>query len=359
MKEKILLIILLFISSALVSIAAERNIMWEPVAGASGYFLEIKDSEGNIIVSTTIADNLYSVSKLKPGAYSFQVATLNILKQQGESTRWIEFVIEKLYIPELKSVSRKELLSSFYNKNIVINGNNLKLGAKLFLRGNGREIALTDFRIISDTEATFSCKPDSSSNGKYDLVIVNRGDAVAIMKDAINIVEKEAAKTICFAGIGYSVNIPLGKWSDYYESSYTGVSAFSQLSGRNIGWTNIVFETELDAARFNYIDSLKKSTLSYATVGIGLGYYFPIVSNSLELFFKLQGGGVYTSVTLDESLIDKKVSSFDMYAMPGVGARIWMNDIFFIDSALGLKTIFYLKESMYDVKVSLSLGWKF
>ncbi len=359
MREKIILTFFIFIISVLNSIAAERSITWEPVAGASGYFLEIKDSEGNIIVSTTVSENFYSMSNLKPGAYSFRVATLNILKHQGESTLWIDFVIEKLYIPELKSVSQGELISSFSNKNIVVKGKNLKPGAKLFLRGNGKEIELTDFQVISDTEAVFNCKPDSSSNGKYNLVIVNRGDAVAVLNDAINIVEKEAAETICFAGIGYSVNIPFGKSSYYYGFSYTGVSGFFQISGRNIGLTNIIFETEFDAVRFNYIDSLKKSTLSYATLGIGPGYYFPLVSNSLELFFKLQGGGVYTSVTLDENLIDKKVSSIDLYAMTGTGVRAWMTENFFIDSALGLKTIFYAGESMYDIKVSLSCGWKF
>jgi hypothetical protein len=349
--------ILLF--ATVISSAAERRITWEPVAGAAGYFLEIKDSAGNITVSTTVSENFYPVSKLEPGAYSFRIATVNILKQQGESTQWIDFVIERLYIPELKSVSPGVLISSYMNKNIVVKGKNLKPGAKLFLRGNGKEIELTDIEVVPDNEVVFNYKPDSSLKGKYDLVLINRGDAESVLKDVIEITEPEAAETICFIGAAYSINKPFGVWADYYALSYTGADIFFQFSGRNMGYENILFEAELEVVRFSNGDLLKKSTLTYTAFGIGSGYYYPIAGNSIDLYFKLQGGGLYTSVTLDESPDDKSVASIDVFLMAGAGVRAWISESFFIDSSCGWKTIFYAGEFMNDIRVTLGCGLKY
>ncbi|HNX24118.1 MAG TPA: hypothetical protein PKG60_08710 [Spirochaetota bacterium] len=358
MKSKLIIILVFFISVSLYS-APERRLTWEPVTAAWGYNIEIRDSRNNIVIDTAVTETFFVVSHLEPGAYSFRVSTLNILKQKGESTPWIDFVIEKLYIPELKSVSNRQLLSSLSNKNIVVTGRNLKPGCRLLLRGNGKEIEITDITVDSDNEVTFSFKPDSSLKGKYDLVIINRGDAEAVLKDAFDIVEPEAAETICYAGAGYSVSIPFGIWSDYYAFSYTGVTAFFQFSGRNYGFDNNLFEVKLDAVRYSNVDSLKKSTLSYASLGTGSGYYYPVIVNSLEIFFKLMGGVVYTSVTLDENVTDKKVSSVDLYSMAGAGVRAYLSESVFADSACNWKTIFYAGEFLHEAGISLSCGISF
>ncbi len=358
MKENLIIILFIFISVTAYS-AKDKRITWDPVAGAAGYALEIKDSQNNIIVDAALSENYYSVSHLNPGAYSFRIATLNILKQKGESTPWIDFVIEKLYIPELKSVSQRELISSSLNTKIIVRGKNLKPGGRLLLRGNGREIELTDVEIISDNEAVFSYKPDRSSKGRYDLVVINRGDAESVLKDAIEIVDIEDAGTICFIGAGYLINITTGRWSEYYPLSYTGADIFFQFSGRNMGLRNILFEVELDAVRYNNADSLRKSTYSYSTLGIGSGYYYPVAGNSLELFFKVQAGGVYTSISLNENSADKEITSIDFYTMAGAGARAYLSDNFFIDSTCGWKTIFYAGAFFNDIRVSLGCGRKF
>jgi len=358
MKVKLVLIILILIPVSVYS-AREKRLTWDSVPGASGYNIEIRDSGSSIIVNTTVTENSYVISNLEPGAYSFRIATLNILKQKGESTQWIDFVIEKLYIPELKSVSRSQLLSSTSNENIVVTGNNFKPGCRLLLRGNGKDVEIADVRVNSGSEVIFSFKPDSSLKGRYDLVIINRGEAEAVLKNSIEIVEPAAAKTICYAGAGYLVKIPFGAWSDYYALSYTGVAAFFQFSGINMGLNNIIFETELEAVRYNNADSLKKSTLSYASVGIGSGYYYPVSVNSLEIFIKIQAGGVYSAVTLDESPDDKDVSTIDLFAMAGFGVRAYPGENMFVDSAFSWKTVFYAGALLHEAGVSLRCGTRF
>jgi len=358
MKVRLLVIFIIIIPVFIYS-APERRLTWEPVIGAWGYNVEIKDSRNNIVLVTAVTVNYIVVSQLEPGAYAFRVATLNILKQKGETTEWIDFVIEKLYVPELTSVSDRQLLTSFLNKNIVVTGKNLKPGCRLLLRGNGKEIEISDITVKSDNEVIFSFKPDSSLKGRYDLALINRGEAEAVLKDAVEIVEPEAAKTTFYAGAGYTVNIPFGTWSDYYALSYTGVRAFFQISGRNFGFENNLFEMELDAVRYSNLDSLRKSTLSYAAFGIGSGYYYPLVTNSLEIFFKLAGGGVYSSVTFDEDPSAKKMTSIDVYIMTGAGIRAYISDSIFVDSTCSWKTVFYAEEFLNEAGISLDCGTKF
>jgi len=354
---KVKLIMILLICSAAYS-APEKSITWDLVEGAWGYHLEIKDGAGNIFINIEITDNFYSVVNLEPGSYSFRVATINILKQTGESTPWIDFIIEKRFIPQLKSVSQRQLLSSYDNRNIIIAGNDLKPGARLFLRGNGREIEITDLKIKSDNEAEFSFKPDVALKGIYDLAIVNRGDAESVLKGAIEIVEPEKAEIIFYIGAGYTVNVPLGAWSDYYNFSYAGAEIFCQMSGRNFGLENILFEVEIEAVRYINIDSLKKSTFSYITPGLGAGYYYPILSNKLELFTKFNTGLVYTYLTMDDNPAERSVTSIDLFAMAGVGVRAYLDESLFVDSSCSWRTVFYIGEALYDIRLSFACGLK-
>lgn len=355
MRFKVIIILLFFTP---VYSAPVKQITWEPVPGAWGYYLEIRDEKSSIIVNAEITNNYYTVSALEPGAYSFRIATMNILKQKGESTPWIDFVIEKLYIPELKSLSQRQLISSISNKNILAAGTNFKPGAKFFIRGNGREIEITDVVIKSGSEALFSFKPDSSMKGVYDLVIINRGDVESVLKNGVEIVEAEEAENIYYTGAGYTANIPMGVWSDYYGLSYTGAEFFFQSSGRNIGLENILLETAVEAVRFNNADSLKKSSFFYTSFHIGSGYYYPLVINKLELFVRLHGGVLYTYLTMDEKPDEGSVTSIDISLMAGAGVRAYISESLFIDSSCSWRTVFYAEEALQNVRLSLACGVK-
>ncbi len=75
---------------------------------------------------------------------------MNILGQRGQSSDWINFSVEKLFIPELKSVSRRQLVASHSNRNIVIHGSNFKVTSRFLLRREGREIEMPDVEVRSE-----------------------------------------------------------------------------------------------------------------------------------------------------------------------------------------------------------------
>lgn len=350
--------IILIMILAYTAVYAEpaRNLSWEKVEGAAGYYLEIKDSGDTVVVSQTINSNSYDISKLQPGKYSFRIATVNILNQRGESTRWIDFSVEKLFIPKLKNASRKELIASSVNRNIIIRGSNFKSQSRFVLRGNGIEVELEDVDVISESEAEINFKPSSSQKGVYDLAVINRGGVESVLKNAFTIVEAENAEIPFYIGGAYSVNMPAGGFSDYVAMSYIGASAFLQVSALKFGYDNLFFDFEIDAARYANTADSKKCSLTYATMGFGTAYVYPVLNARVDLVFRFLTGPAYTILTLDEKLSDKEETSIDWFGMLGAGVRYFPGENIFIEPSFNLKTVFYTGTFFYDARVSFACG---
>lgn len=334
------------------------KIDWDPVPGAWGYLLEIKDSSGSVIISKEIRESQYSVAGFAPGRYSFRIATLNMMKQRGESTGWSDFTVEKLYMPDLKSVSKKQMVSSYTNKKIIITGSNFRPESVFLLRGNGTEIKISDVEIISDKEVLISYKPPPSAKGKYDIVVVNKGDVESVLKDAIEIVEPAELERFYYIGAGYLASKPYGVWGDYMAPSYTGGKLYFQFSIKSLTFENILFEAEADAVRFTNLETVKKSSLQYASLGFGTGYYYPLYSLNTELFIKFNTGPVYSIMTLDENVTSRVTKSYDWFVKGGAGIRVFFGDSFFIEPAFSWKTAFYTGEYIHLQEVSFSAGVK-
>lgn len=164
----------------------ERVIKWQAVYGAGGYIIEIKNSDGKIIVEKEILSTSYDISKLDSGKYSYRITTLNKLKQRGRSTSWTGFTVEKAIIPEIKSVSRKLLAWSYDNPLIIVKGSSFDKSTKIFLR-KGNVKLKTDTEFISETELKFEYNPGSSESGVYDVIAVNDAGFEAVLGSAIEI----------------------------------------------------------------------------------------------------------------------------------------------------------------------------
>lgn len=354
---KRILFLLLFVYTSLYP--AERRLSWTPVEGALGYYIEIRNSSGLIVVNEMINNSYYDVTKLEPGAYSFRISTVNVLMQRGESSDWISFEVEKLFIPEIKTVSRRELIAGMNNKNIIIRGANFKPQSRFLLRGNGAELEMDDVDIRSETEASVSFKPSASQKGVYDLVVVNRGDVESVLKKAVTIVEIEEAETPFYFGVYYSVNVPFSDFSGYYVTSFTGGGFYLQMSGVKYGFENILLNAGVDAVRFTNTPDSKKSTLTQISAGIGFDYIYPAASAPVELFIRFQTGPVYTMLTMDENLTGKSKTSTDLFALLGGGVRYYTGGDYFIEPSCTWKTVFYTGTFFHDVRVSLGGGTRF
>lgn len=164
----------------------DRFIRWQPVYGAGGYIIEIKDTNGRVIVEKEVFSTLYDISRLNPGKYLYRITTLNKLKQRGKSTSWTGFTIEKATIPEIRNVSRRLLAWSYDNGAIKVTGSGFDSKIKIFLR-NAAENIETDVKFFSSTELEFEYNPRSDEEGIYDLVAVNDAGFETVLKNGIEI----------------------------------------------------------------------------------------------------------------------------------------------------------------------------
>jgi len=353
--KKIIILILVLFSSQVYGEPA-RRLTWQSVEGAAGYFIEIMDSGDAIIVAETVSADSYDILKLQPGEYRFRVATVNILGQRGQSTDWIKFTVEKLFVPELKSVSRSQLVASHANRNIVINGSNFKVTSRFLLRREGKEIELSDVDVKSDNEAVITFKPGKADQGNFDLVVINRGGVESVLKDAVVIVIPEEAATVYYIGAYYSVNIPAGDFPQYFATSFTGGGLFMQVPALWSGYDNIMIEAEIDAVRFVNTADTKPCSLSSVTFGFGLDYLYPVEFAPVEFILKFITGPSYSMLNLEENSSSKVTGSIDWFIMFGGGIRYYPGTDFFIEPFFNFKTVFYTGTFFYDYRVSFGFG---
>lgn len=354
-----MLIAIFFLISVNAYAETGHKLTWQSVEGAAGYYIEIKDSGDAIIIAETVTGNSYDIIKLQPGEYQFRIASVNILGQRGQSTDWIEFTVEKLFVPVLKSVSRSQLAASISSRNIVIRGENFKVTSRFLLRSKGREIELSDVDVRSDNEAIINFQPEKSDLGRYDLVVINRGDAESVLKDVIVIVKPEEAETVYFLGGFYSVNMPAGDFPQYFGTSFTGGGLFIQTPVTGFGYDNIMIEAEIDAARYSNTADTRPCSLTYVTFGLGVDYLCHVDFAPVEFILKLITGPSYTILKLDESSTGKEKSSIDWFVMFGAGARYYPGEDFFIEPSYSLKAVLYAGTYFYDSRVSFACGKRF
>lgn len=352
-------LILVFILITVLSYPdSRRRLTWEPVSGASGYYLQIRDSAGAIITETAVKENYYEIAGLDPGEYSFRVATINILHQKGVSSPWTNFTIEKILMPEFQNVSSRQLIGSVINRDIVITGNNFNSLSRFYLRGSGGDIPVADLEIKSEREVHLTIKPDAGMAGSYDLVVVNRGGAEAVLRNAFRVVEKEVIEQSFFLAVAYSVNVPIGAWSEYFSPSFTGASLYIQIPFFLHGSSQYYFETELDVVRYNISESTKASSFTFISSGAGISFYY-LLKNPVHVFVKILAGPVYNMMEMEESSSEKRSSSIDLYATTGAGIRYFITDNFFLEHAFYWRTVFMADEFLHNSEISLYAGVRF
>ncbi len=352
-----LILLLIFITSLSWS-DSRRRLTWEPVSGAAGYYLEIRDSAGTIITEITVKENFYEITDLKPGNYSFRVATVNLLNQRGESSPWINFIIEKRIVPELHSASSWQLMSSVVSRDIIIKGNNFNSWSRFFLRSSAGDIAVEDVEIKSEREVLLTIKPDAGMAGFYDLVVVNRGGAEALLRNAFRVVEKEIREKYFFSAVSYSVNVPVGVWSEYFDTSFTGASMYIQIPVSTTGSKIYYFEAELDVVRYSSTQSDRESSFLFISSGAGISLYYSL-NESVQVFTKILAGPVYNILEMDENISEKRSTSLDLYASAGAGVRYFLTEKFFLEPAFYWETVFMAEEFFHNAEISLYAGIRF
>jgi hypothetical protein len=217
-------------------------------------------------------------------------------------------------------------------------------------------IQLTGVVVKSEREVLLAIELDSAMKGSYDLAVVNRGGAEAVLRNAFEIVDKDLIEQHYFAAVSYSVNVPVGVWSEYFGPSFTGVSMYIQMPVSISGPGLYYFESELDIVRYNNSNSVKKSTFTFIAVSAGISLYYSI-TEGVQIFGKILAGPAYNILDLEENSTGSR--SLDISVSAGSGIRYFFNKDFFIEPALYWKTFFMADEFFYNAEISLFAGVRF
>lgn len=374
---------------------------WEPVDGAGGYVLEIRDSQKKLIVERNLDVTRYDISKLSPGHYQYRLTTLNKLMRKGNNTGWINFYIEKAVIPVLKTVSRKVLYHSSDNPPLIVNGENFLSDIRLYLKKDSESIEL-DTRFISGSELEVSLRSEKKISGVYNLVAVNRGGFEAVMKSAIEISdpvipavksvaedksikkisEDKALKSIpekkngiasngfsCFhnlsCGAGWDMAVPVGEWSSKLESSLTGfhlylsfpVSEFMFLKNTPV-LKDFGIEAVFNYAGYNFTDGTSSESFSKGGCYAGINYTLipALFTQDLSPILNLDAGMTYSAITIVSYKQLKDYSSFDYAVKCGLSFRYKWLEHFFTDLSAGYGRTFYVSHPLGEMTLSLRAG---
>jgi len=93
-------------------------------------------------------------------------------------------------------------------------------------------------------------------------------------------------------------------------------------------------------------------------LGFGVGYYYPVSDDNLELFIKFQSGCSYTSLTLDEMKNNNNINYVDFFGMAGMGCRVYLNKNYFVETICAGESVFYSKSYFHTIQLSFFCGVK-
>lgn len=377
--------------------AQDRSVIsWEPVDGAGGYILEIRNSQKKIITEKELADTSYDISKLTPGSYQYRLTTLNKLKRKGKSTEWVNFFIEKAVIPVLKDVSRKVLSNTSDNPPFYVTGENFTGDTKLYLKKDSESIEL-DTSFISGSELKAVFKTEKKSVGLYDLVAVNRGGFESVIKSAVEIndtvipvvkniqdntalnntsenrvTEQTPAVSTGLTGMsrlalgaGWDLTVPAGDWSSNLDISLTGFHLYLSYPLSNFPTLNNIsvlknsgIECLFSYTGYSFTKGKDSESFSMTGCYAGINYSaFPgFLPPEMSLIFNIDAGAAYSSMTIffDEKLSD--FSSLDFSMKCGLALRYEFIKNFFTDLSAGYTGVFYLSHPLSEVTVSICAG---
>ncbi len=346
----------------------ERYIRWEPVYGAGGYIIEIRDSTGKVIVEKQVQNAWYDVTKLGEGTYTYRITTLNKLGQKGRSTGWMTLFIQKALQPELSGVSVNKISHSTDNTPGIITGKNFTGGSRFFLVKGDVKIQLkTEF--ISENEVRFTVKPDKDTNGIYDLEVINPGELTSVLKSVIEIVDpviKPGDRLLqVYLGAGWVYRIPAGDWADMIEPSAAGYNIYAAFNFYAIPsfravpvLGNLGVEINYKSSTYSFDRGMDDEYFSVWSLTFGVWYPFTVsvISNNLYVIPSLSAGTAGSAIKMDMDGTMRNLESMDTVLMLSVTMRYVFLTNFFVDISSGYSEIIYPSHPLDEIEIMVRAG---
>ena len=148
------------------------SLKWGSVAGASAYFIEIRDKSDKIVFSKKVYSTYQNITFLAPGNYEFRVAAMNKYNQMGKKSRWAKIKIERALVPSFDSSSSVAVSSADKGKPVSIKGAGFSEKTEFFLMKGDSKVKLKSKYVSYNEALVYPDLPDDA-NGSYKLIAVN------------------------------------------------------------------------------------------------------------------------------------------------------------------------------------------
>lgn len=175
----IVLLLLSLLSGYTASLADDRKqssknyLRWEPVEGAVSYAVNIKNSDGEIILDIKVKAAEYYFS-LEPGKYQVRIGAVNRFERVVSWSDWSSLVIRPPVQPVITSVEPFKLPPSSKSE-LTIRGRDFISGARVFLQRDSRMISPETCRVVDKTLVSCTIKIPPGTEGDCSLVMANPG----------------------------------------------------------------------------------------------------------------------------------------------------------------------------------------
>ncbi|TGN13365.1 hypothetical protein [Leptospira ilyithenensis] len=175
-----------------VGLLGETNhtIQWKPIENASGYSIEVKDTQGKVLTKETTEPSASFL--LGIGTYTYRIGVFNKFKKIAKFSSWKELIVRQVSSPIIRSQST--LAKREGGKDILtVSGDNFYEGTKAYIIQDGKKIPV-ELETTSDHKTSI-VKVESSKlnkNKDYKLVLENpKSTPVEIPIQSSSIVNSE------------------------------------------------------------------------------------------------------------------------------------------------------------------------
>lgn len=213
---KILKYSIIYFFYFLVFDSLSQDLKWERIENASGYRVQVRDENQNIVLDKKVKTNSYELRKnIKAGVYQHRIGVLDKLGVAKSWTNWISFEVVVSSPPKLTNDKPIYSFRDESPKKIVLEGENFTKETKVTIRSNGNQVPIQDTNYINSKKIEIELDTEKAPLGDYDLVLENpKGKSYQKRRF---FVLKERGKTCeIFPPLWRSSLVP--GWGQYYRA---------------------------------------------------------------------------------------------------------------------------------------------
>lgn len=157
------------------SAGKKTTLEWKAVENASGYQVQIQDTNKKIVFNQKTRENKIQV-QIKPGDYKFRIGALNKFFKLSLWSDWIELKISKPILPVLNSISPDSVPGDNKIQKVVLKGENFYDFTRVNMKSLKEKIPIKKKEFIDSETIEITLDISKAKPGRYTLELINPGN---------------------------------------------------------------------------------------------------------------------------------------------------------------------------------------